>query len=291
MGRARATTGRKPGSTSAAPMAPGSCFAGTAGSIWRRRATASVSTIRCSRPSSWIRRSSTRISALGLYHYYAAIAPRAGAYSQRADVSSRRRSGRRPKEMEQTRTKGHAAARRSGLPAALDLSVVRAAAEHRAQTHRRTAEAATRTIRCSTCASRRCRANTCATTPPRCRHTGCCLKLRGPGASRHQRISEVNARLGMAQEMDALCETTNAIDQLHAVIALKPGAPYAVACARTLSTWHGARSSWPSIGSDRCVSDTRSRRSRPTIVCAFARRRAQRSDARRRRTGAGDVAT
>lgn len=39
-------------------------------------------------------------------------------------------------------------------------------------------------------------------------------------------ISEVLARLGMAQEMDALCDTAGAIEQLNAVIALKPSAPY-----------------------------------------------------------------
>jgi tetratricopeptide (TPR) repeat protein len=40
-------------------------------------------------------------------------------------------------------------------------------------------------------------------------------------------VSEVNARLGIAQEMDALCEGTKAIEQLQAVIAQKPAAPYA----------------------------------------------------------------
>ena len=40
-------------------------------------------------------------------------------------------------------------------------------------------------------------------------------------------MSEVHARLGMAQEMDALCESANAMEQLHAVIALKPASPYA----------------------------------------------------------------
>ena len=39
-------------------------------------------------------------------------------------------------------------------------------------------------------------------------------------------ISEVLARLGMAQEMDALCDTAGAIEQLNTVIAMKPAAPY-----------------------------------------------------------------
>lgn len=40
-------------------------------------------------------------------------------------------------------------------------------------------------------------------------------------------MSEVHARLGMAQEMDALCDGANAMEQLNAVIALKPASPYA----------------------------------------------------------------
>jgi tetratricopeptide (TPR) repeat protein len=40
-------------------------------------------------------------------------------------------------------------------------------------------------------------------------------------------MSEVNARLGMAQQMDALCDSAGAIEQLNAVIALKPATPYA----------------------------------------------------------------
>lgn len=38
--------------------------------------------------------------------------------------------------------------------------------------------------------------------------------------------SEVHARLGMAQEMDALCDSAGAMEQLNAVIALKPAVPY-----------------------------------------------------------------
>ena len=44
--------------------------------------------------------------------------------------------------------------------------------------------------------------------------------------------SEVYARLGIAHEMDALCDGAAAVEQLNAVIALKPSSPYA-ALART----------------------------------------------------------
>jgi tetratricopeptide (TPR) repeat protein len=40
-------------------------------------------------------------------------------------------------------------------------------------------------------------------------------------------VSEVNARLGMAQEMDTLCESAGALEQLQVVIRQKPIAPYA----------------------------------------------------------------
>ncbi|RPI52001.1 MAG: tetratricopeptide repeat protein, partial [Acidobacteria bacterium] len=40
-------------------------------------------------------------------------------------------------------------------------------------------------------------------------------------------ISEVHARLGMALELDALCDSAGAIEQLNAVIARTPNAPYA----------------------------------------------------------------
>lgn len=40
-------------------------------------------------------------------------------------------------------------------------------------------------------------------------------------------VSEIHARLGAAQEMDALCDGAAAIEQLNAVIALKPSSPYA----------------------------------------------------------------
>lgn len=40
-------------------------------------------------------------------------------------------------------------------------------------------------------------------------------------------IAEVNARLGMAKQLSLLCEGDRAVEQLRAVIALAPAAPYA----------------------------------------------------------------
>lgn len=39
-------------------------------------------------------------------------------------------------------------------------------------------------------------------------------------------IAEVNARLGLAEQLDLLCDSASAIEQLRAVIALEPAAPY-----------------------------------------------------------------
>ena len=39
-------------------------------------------------------------------------------------------------------------------------------------------------------------------------------------------IAEVDARLGMAEQLDLLCDSSDAADTLQAVIALKPAAPY-----------------------------------------------------------------
>ena len=47
------------------------------------------------------------------------------------------------------------------------------------------------------------------------------------GALASPQLSETHARLGLAQEMDALCDTAGAIEQLNAVIAPAPAAPYA----------------------------------------------------------------
>ncbi len=47
------------------------------------------------------------------------------------------------------------------------------------------------------------------------------------GALAAPQLSETHARLGLAQEMDALCDTAGAIEQVNAVIARAPAAPYA----------------------------------------------------------------
>jgi len=39
-------------------------------------------------------------------------------------------------------------------------------------------------------------------------------------------VAQFNARLGIAHEMDALCQSTGAVDQLRAAIELRPSAPY-----------------------------------------------------------------
>ena len=162
---------------------------------------------------------------LGLYHYYAAIAPRAARIlSMLMFLPGGDRAGGL-KEMEQTRSKGmllrgeadyqlhliylwyekqHATALRliEGLHARypnnplfhLRLADVQGnyLRHHQAavQTYRSMLEAA-RTGRIASAAQ-----------------------------------SEVEARLGLAQELDTLCNSAEAIEHANAVIALKPAAPY-----------------------------------------------------------------
>jgi tetratricopeptide (TPR) repeat protein len=52
------------------------------------------------------------------------------------------------------------------------------------------------------------------------------LQAAGAGSVAAPATTEINARLGMAQQLDALCDTTHEIDQLRGVIDLKPAAPY-----------------------------------------------------------------
>ncbi len=46
------------------------------------------------------------------------------------------------------------------------------------------------------------------------------------GRAAYPALAEVNARLGMAQQLDLLCESEQAIEALRAVIELKPSSPY-----------------------------------------------------------------
>jgi tetratricopeptide (TPR) repeat protein len=162
---------------------------------------------------------------LGLYHYYAAIAPRAARIiSMLMFLPGGDRAGGL-KEMEQTRTKGlllrgeadyqlhliylwyekqAATALRliDGLHARYPANPVFFLRLADVQTHYiRNHQAALQTYRSMFDAAR-------------------AGRIAAPA------ISEVYARLGMAQQMDALCDTTGAIEQLNAVIALKPAAPY-----------------------------------------------------------------
>jgi tetratricopeptide (TPR) repeat protein len=163
---------------------------------------------------------------LGLYHYYAAIAPRvARILSALLLLPGGDRAGGL-KEMEQTRRKGmllrgeadyqlhliYLWYERQTMTALRLIEALRTRYSHNPVFYLRLAHvqgeyisdhvAALQTYRNLLDAAR----------------TG---RVAAPG------VSEVNARLGMAQEMDARCDTTNAIEQLRAIIAQKPASPYA----------------------------------------------------------------
>ena len=162
---------------------------------------------------------------LGLYHYYAAIAPRAARIlSMLMFLPGGDRAGGL-KEMEQTRSKGlllrgeadyqlhliylwyerqHATALRliEGLRTRYPTNPVFYLRLADVQgNYIRNHQAALQTYRSMLDAAR-------------------------AGRMASPALSEVYARLGMAQEMDALCDSAGAVEQLNAVIALKPASPY-----------------------------------------------------------------
>ncbi len=163
---------------------------------------------------------------LGLYHYYAAIAPRAARILSALLLLP---GGDRPgglKEMEQTRSKGlllrgeadyqlhliYLWYERQPMTALRLIDGLRTRHPHNPVFHLSLAHVQSDYLRT---------------------HTAALQTYRGLfDAARASRIAapaiaEVNARLGMAREMDVLCDTAGALDQLRAVIAQRPAAPYA----------------------------------------------------------------
>lgn len=163
---------------------------------------------------------------LGLYHYYAAIAPRAARIiSMLMFLPGGDRAGGL-REMEQTRSKGlllrgeadyqlhliylwyekqHMTALRliEGLRARYPRNPVFHTRLAEVQgTYLRNHQAALKTYRSMLDAAR-------------------AGKIESPA------LSEIQAKLGIAQELDAMCDSAGAAAQLDAVIAQKPSTPYA----------------------------------------------------------------
>lgn len=163
---------------------------------------------------------------LGLYHYYAAIAPRAARIiSMLMFLPGGDRAGGL-REMEQTRAKGmllrgeadyqlHLIYSWYERQPAIALRLVeglRTRYPFNPVFHLRLAEVQAGSLRNHHAALETYRAM---------------FEAARSGRLASPRLSEVHARLGMAQEMDALCDGAGAIEQLNVVIALKPSAPYA----------------------------------------------------------------
>jgi tetratricopeptide (TPR) repeat protein len=164
---------------------------------------------------------------LGLYHYYAAIAPRAARIlSMLMFLPGGDRAGGL-KEMEQTRSKGlllrgeadyqlhliYLWYEKQPATALRLIEGLRTRFAHNPVFHLRLAEVQANYLRNHQAALQTYRSMLDAARGGR---------LAAPA------LSEAYARLGMAQSMDALCDSAGAIEQLHAAIALKPSAPYGV---------------------------------------------------------------
>jgi tetratricopeptide (TPR) repeat protein len=162
---------------------------------------------------------------LGLYHYYAAIAPRAARIlSALMFLPGGDRAGGL-KEMEQTRTKGMLLRGEADY----QLHFIYLWYERQHMTALRLIEGllsrhATNPVfynRLAEVQGNYARDHRAALQTYR-------LMLDASRAGRLAlpAMSEVQARLGMAHEMDVLCDSAGASEQLHAVIALKPTVPY-----------------------------------------------------------------
>ena len=168
---------------------------------------------------------------LGLYHYYAAIAPRAARIiSMLMFLPGGDRAGGL-REMEQTRSRGillrgeadyqlhliYLWYERQHTTALRLIEGLRARYPHNPVFHLRLADVQAAYIRNHQAALQSYRVM---------------LDAARAGRIASPAKSEVQARLGMAQEMDVLCDSDGAIEQLNAVIAQRPAAPYG-ALART----------------------------------------------------------
>jgi tetratricopeptide (TPR) repeat protein len=163
---------------------------------------------------------------LGLYHYYAAIAPRAARLIAMLMFlpGGDREGGLR--EMEEARTKGvlmrgeadyqlhliYLWYERQHTTALRLIEGLRDRYPHNPVFHLRLADVQGNYIRNHQAALQTYRSM---------------LEGAQTGRIAMSGISEVHARLGVAQELDALCDSGGAIEQLNAVIARKPVAPYA----------------------------------------------------------------
>jgi tetratricopeptide (TPR) repeat protein len=162
---------------------------------------------------------------LGLYHYYAAIAPRAARIlSTLMFLPGGNRAGGL-KEMEQTRSKGLLLRGEADY----QLHLIYLWYEKQAATalrlidglHTRYPHNPVFFLRLADVQAIYIRNHHAALQTYRAM-----LDAARAGRIASPELSEIYARLGVAQEMDALCDSAGAIEQLNAAIALKPAAPY-----------------------------------------------------------------
>ena len=163
---------------------------------------------------------------LGLYHYYAAIAPRAArVLSMLMFLPGGDRAGGL-KEMEQTRSKGMLL----GGEADYQLHLIYLWYEKQLATalklieglHARYSHNPIFYVRLADVQGSYVRNHQAAVTTYRSM-----LDAARAGRIANAAQSEVEARLGLAQELGALCSSADAIEHANAVIAHKPAAPYA----------------------------------------------------------------
>ena len=195
---------RRPTSTPAAPTRRGSSGACCATRSSPRRATASASSRRSSAPSRSTRTLDDAYFGIGLYQYYADVAPAAAKVLRFLLMLPGGDKTEGLARMQRARARGRAAPGRSRLPAADPLSLVREARRPRGRAPGVARTSAIRATRCSPPSSPTSRTATSTTSPPASRRGARCWPRRATAASTRPGVAETQARLGIARQLEAL---------------------------------------------------------------------------------------
>ena len=171
---------------------------------------------------------------IGMYRYYADIAPAVFRFLRFLLADARRRPRGRSAA---TRARGHArhpGPRRSALPDPRDLSLVREKVAAGDRDHPRRCSRATRGTRCSGRVEAEILDVYFHDAAASLRASEQLLALAASGAVHHADIAAVVARLNIARQLIALKQPARAADLLDRLIAMRPAAP-AGALARALA--------------------------------------------------------
>ena len=207
------------------------------------RATASASSWRSSAPSRSIRIWTMPISASGCIRYYADVAPAAAKVLRFLLLLPGGNKTEGLAQMLRARTRG----RLLQGEAEYQLQIIYLWYEHRTDEAVGDPRVAARPLSRQSALPQRARrraGHAISTTSRRASTPGArCWRWRASSDVNEAALAEARARLGVARQLDALCQTDHAIEQLHAVVESKPARPLGALAAAYLAPRRGRGSS------------------------------------------------